>query len=139
MKSGVSVEVGSELVKPILEAEIHTAIVNQLGNKQNLIGEIISRMLSTKVDHKGKPEQYSSNSSIPLIEFLSRKAITSCARSAVESWVDSKKAEIQAEIERQMNKKTKTISKMLVDGFAESVKSDYSMKFDIRFDAKTKY
>lgn len=139
MKSGVNVEVGEELVRPIIEAEIQTAIFNQLGSKSELLGTVISRLLSQRVDKNGKPASRSYDEEGTLIEFLSKKAIVDCATSAVNSWVESKKSEIQEEIEKQMSKKQKTISKLLVDGFAESLKNDYTVKIDLSFDAKQRY
>ena len=57
----MSFELNEDMVKPILEKQIQTAILANIGKPKELIGKIVSIALREKVSDNGKKSECSSS------------------------------------------------------------------------------
>lgn len=80
--SDVNLTISRELVKPILEAKIQSAILNQLVDGQKLMETLVSKTLLEKVGPDGKTDSYYSKDRTWL-EYLCQDAIKTATVAAV--------------------------------------------------------
>lgn len=129
----VDIKISEDLVRSIIEAKVHTAITEALSDKKGVVERVVSAALSRKVNSKGqKPDSYDRDP-LTYMEYLCRKLISRATETAIEKWVESRHAVLEAEFLRQLQTK-KTSSAMVracVDGFQEAAKQ--SWRFQVVF------
>lgn len=131
MSDTVAVTVGSDLVKPIVEAKIQAAIVSALGRPEQLIEEAVRTVMNRKVDAQGNPSD--SYYSKPYIEWLASEALRSAVKVAVTNWVALNQSKIESQISKELKMRSDTFAKAFVNGFSDGMKSSWQTKFEITF------
>lgn len=129
----VSVNIGKDLVQPIVEAKIQAAIVESLSGFEGLVDRAVARMMTQKVGHDGKVSQYSSDNKYPFIEIVCQQRIQEAVRAALEVWLEKKEPQILAAVEKEMNRRTGSLAKEFVAGLQDSIKSTWSTKVNVSF------
>jgi hypothetical protein len=127
----VSMNVGAEIVKPIVEAKVHAALVEALGGKGVLLENVIRVIINQKVDSQGRYSSYSSDK--PLIEWMAESLIKNIAQDAVKEFVSSKKDLILAEFNKQFSKKQKTIAEKMVSGIIDSTACNWGFALSVTY------
>jgi len=134
MEGDVSLKISPEVVKPIIEAKIESAIISALTDgKAEMINGVVGRMLELKVNKDGKVGNYSSDNKYTFIEALCMKAIREAAQRAIVQWVEKNEPAIQSAIEQQFAKKRGGMAKAFIDGLTESIKSSWRFGVDVNF------
>jgi hypothetical protein len=128
----VNVQVGEELVRPIIESKVQAAIVEGLGHADQLMQSVISAVITMKVDRDGKPGQGYSNDQT-LLHYLCTKAIRETAEMAVREWIATQQPKLKAELTKQLDRQKAQLAEMMVLGLAESLKSAYKFSVDVEF------
>ena len=127
--SDVNLSISQEVVQPIIEAKIHAAVCEALSGSQQIVSDVVTRVLNTTVNSDGKPSTYRSD--IPYIQWLCTKAIRNAATEAVRRYVDSANERLVVEIEKAMQKRSKAFAVNLVQSLIESTKSSWRLKVDV--------
>ena len=128
----VNVQVGEELVRPIIESKVQAAIVEGLGHADQLMQSVISAVINMKVDRDGKPGQGYSNEQT-LLHYLCTKAIRETAEAAVREWIATQQPKLKAELTKQLDRQKAQLAEMMVLGLAESLKNAYRFSVDVEF------
>lgn len=124
--SDVQLTISSDVVKPIVEAKIHAAIVQEFGKQEQLMASIVNMALQTKVDSDGKYGRgYSSDKSY--IEWVVNKAICGSAQQALTEYVEQNKPKIVAAFKRHLTTKIDDIAAQMVSCFIENTKNQYNV------------
>lgn len=130
MAENATIAIPNDVLKPIVEARIQSAIIAALGEEQSLITTAIASALQQKVDSKGTVSNYSSENRYTLLEIMMRKCVIKAAHEALEAIMESKRGEIKAAVEKQITAKKTALAKAFVDGLAESINSGF--RLDVR-------
>ena len=131
--SEVEVKIGKDLVAPIIQAKIHSAIVSALADGgSSLVEDTVATLMSQRVDKDdGKVSSY--GSAIPRIEYLSTKMLEEATKNAIKKWAEENKKQIEAAMYSELSKRSQTsrLVKAILNGLVESTKS--SWRFDVNF------
>lgn len=135
MENMINLGINEDMVKPILEKQIQTAIMANIGNPEELIEKVISVALKQKVDRNGDISRYSSDNEYDYLEILTGQAIREAAKEALREWLDENKQLVKKMVIKEMNKPER--QKSLVGAFANAVEDSlncsWRFKCDINF------
>lgn len=134
--SAVSIQVGPDVIKPIVEAKIQAALVEALGGNSNIIENAVRAIMYAKVDSEGRfsTNNYSGDKS--LIEWTCAKLVKQAGEEAIREYIATKKDVLVAEFKKQFAKKSKTIAEKMVDGILDSANARWG--FNLTVDYKEK-
>ena len=127
----VNLSISQEVVMPIIEAKVSAALCEALSGSQNIVSNVVARVLSQKVDNEGKPSHYGSRDEVTYIQWLCGEAIRNAAKQAVKNYIDGANEKIVKEIEKAMSVKSHSIAVNLVNSFMSAVKENYRIKVDV--------
>jgi len=134
--SDVNLSISKEIIQPIIDAKVSAAVCEALSGSKNIISDVVSKILTMKVDSSGKASSYSSD--IPFIQWLCNNAIHEAAKTAVKEYIGKSKEGLAIEIQKTLVKNQKIIALNLVNSFIENTQSDYRMNVNIEV-KKTEY
>ena len=132
----VSLKVDPSLVTSILEKRIQAAIVSQLGNEEELIGQAVKLAMSAKVDYKGNTDcRYESDKKHDFLELLTTKSIHEAAKEALMEWLEQNKGMIREAVLKELDspERQKSIAKAYADAIETSLSSSWRMDCNISF------
>lgn len=136
MENDVSIQVGKDIVKPIVEAKITAAIVAELANIQpRLIEEMITKLLHTKVDRDGKPSNYSHDT--PFMEWIVRDGVINATREALNEIVATEKPKIKRELMRVLRRQNATIAENFIAYLESNTKERWKTNISVTFSKPT--
>ena len=131
MADTVDVRVGSDLIKPIIEAKIHAAIMESM--KDGAVADAaIHALLHGKVDDRGKytKSSYGTN----LIEWLATSAIKDAARTAMEEHFAESKPKLVEMVKKALARKSNSLANILVSGLEDSIKTEWSSTITVKLE-----
>lgn len=131
--SGLNLQVDNELVLPIIEAEIQSAIVRQLESADNLIPKMVQAALNQGVNSSGVVSKYKHDNEHTYIEYLCNQALQKAARVAMDKFIDENMPLIEAELAKQLARSKNKIAKAFVTGLGKSMKSTWRFDVGINF------
>lgn len=134
----VSMIIGPEVIRPIVEAKIQAALVDALGGNSNIIENAVKAIMYAKVDSEGHFSTISYSADKTLIEWTCYKLVKSAAEEAIREYVATKKDVLVAEFQKQFAKKSKTIAEKMVDGILESANSRWGFNLTVDYKEKDK-
>jgi len=132
----VSLKVDPSLVTSILEKRIQAAIVEQLGNEEELIGHAVKLALTEKVDRKGSTTcNYASDKKYDFLEILATNSIQAAAKEALNDWLAENSKLIREAVLKEMDspERQKSIAKAYADAIELSLTAKWNMSCDISF------
>ena len=133
----VNVQVGEDLVRPIIESKVQAAVVEGLGKTDDLMRAVISAVIAMKVDREGKPGNgYSSD--VTLLHYLCTKAIRETAEAAVREWITTQQPKLKAELVKQLDKQRVSLAERMVLGLAKSMENSWKFSVGCHFESDPK-
>jgi len=132
----VSLKVDPSIVTSILEKRIQAAIVEQLGNEEELIGHAVKLALSEKVDRKGcSTGRYASERKYDFLEILATNSIQETAKAALNGWLAENSKLIREAVLKEMDspERQKSIAKAYADAIESSITTSWDMSCNISF------
>ena len=121
----VSLNVSSEIIKPIIEKKIQAAIVEALGGSGELIEKAIELALRSKVSSEGKISNYSYENKHDFIEIVCKQTIQEVTKDAMKEWASENKKTIKAKLLKTIKLKQSTIAEQMFESFLRNVESGY--------------
>lgn len=138
---GMSLEISQEYIDSLTKDLLEQSLIETLDAKNTIVQNIVSNVLSAKVDESGRVSSYSSDNKYTFLEYLVRKMIREETLSVTEEVLKEKRKEIRDTIKKELNKKA-NIDKFF-DAFMsttmDSLDNRYRTYFDIRFEEKKDY
>ena len=136
MSDVVSINVGDDVVKPIIEKQIQADIIAKLGNTDKFIEQVVSLALSKKVDDKGNVSTSSYENRNDLIEVLSRNAIAACAKEIINEWLSENKNKIKDALVKELNspRRKKAITAAFLTAIERSFETRWTHTCYIKFE-----
>jgi DNA-binding transcriptional regulator YhcF (GntR family) len=117
----MSFELNEEMVKPILEKQIQTAILANIGNPEELISKVVSLALKQKVNVNGAKSNYDYENKYDYLDVITGKAIREAAQTGLTEWLSENTQLVKAKVIEEMNKPERRDS--LVKSFADAVEN----------------
>jgi hypothetical protein len=130
--SDMNLTINSEIIKPIIEAKIQSAIAKELCGAEEIINRMVSEVLKLKVNEKGVFGSYSSDNKYPLLEGICRAKIAESAQAAVQELVDESKPKIKAAIKRHLAKKIDGMASAFLDSVINATTLPHKFQVDFK-------
>ena len=121
MQKVMSLEINEDMVKPIIEKQIQSAILSNIGNPEELISRTVSLAFKQKVNNSGNISNYSSDNRYDFLEVLTGNAIRDAAKEALKQWISENTQLVKAVVINEMSKPERQNS--LVAAFANAVEN----------------
>lgn len=123
MNEMAKIELSKDLIEPIVRAQLHASILAAMGQRDQLIGSIVTTIMNTRVAENGEPSRY--DSAKPLITWMCEKAIKETALEAIKEWFTNNRAEMKVQIATAIKKQSKNMAEQLALGIAKATESSY--------------
>jgi len=127
--SAPTLQIPRDVIEPIIQANITTAIAQALGGSANVMEKAISTILATKVDSEGKPSNYSHPSHKTWLDWAIGDAIRKAARAAIESNIETLQGALKEQMVAQLTKKNSPLIKQIAEGLAAGAFSPEAIKW----------
>jgi tRNA U34 5-carboxymethylaminomethyl modifying GTPase MnmE/TrmE len=130
----ISLEIGKDLVTPIIEKHIKAAVLEALGGTDKMIDSIVSKIIHQKVDNEGKVSRSDYDNKYSWLDFMVTKKI----EEAVKKELDNVMSESILKIKTALIKNLKTdkgsnlVADALLEGLAGTFKNTWTSKVDIK-------
>lgn len=98
------------------------------------VREIVHAALGVRVAaDNGQPPRYSSDKTIPWVEFVAADMIRAATKKVLAERVETMKPQIEKAIEAMLKKSSGTIAEALVGAFTEQCKSGYRLNVGMTY------
>jgi hypothetical protein len=126
-----------DLIKPAVDAQVHSAVVSALGSSDKLIGKLVESVLSQKVNSQGvSGNGYGCDT--PWLSWavqqIIREAIQSAAKEVLAKDKQLIEDSITAEMRRSKSPMVRALVTAMVEGFADKFASAYRMEITFKND-----
>ena len=123
------------MVSSVLEKQIQAAIVQQLGNQDDLIAQAVKVALSQKVNQDGKRDQYDSYNKYDFLEVLAGKSIRKAATAALHNWLEENSGKVRDAVLEELKtpSRQRSIAVAYADAIEHSLTNSWDMRCNIEF------
>lgn len=128
-----------------IEAEVQrivkAAIVETLGNKDEIIRKAIDSTIDKYVDDKGEPCRKDSYRAKPFLDYVAQKTVEKTVREVFEELVEENKDDFKAEIKRQLGKRKwkEDVAQSFIQLILDDVKSEWKMPVKVSLEKPKDY
>lgn len=127
--SNATLNVPTDVIDPIIKAEVTKAIIEAMGNKQQILATAIASILNTKVDGEGKVSGYRDN--LTWIDWCIGQKLREAARDAITVVLEQHKETIKQAMIAQLKQKNSPLIKQLVNGIIDAAANPDVLKYRI--------
>lgn len=138
---GMSLQISQEFIDNLAKDLVQESLIETLNGKDDIVRQIVSQILSVKVDKDGKVSNYSSDNKYTYLQFLVDKMIKEEVISVAQEVLTERRAEIREHIKKEMSKKA-TIDKFydaFFSNITNNLDSRYDTKIEVNIDKKRDY
>lgn len=129
---GMSLEISQEYIDSLTKDLLEQSLIETLDAKNTIVENIVSSVLSVKVNEDGRVSNYERENRYTFLEWLVRKMIKEEVRSVADEVLEEKRGDIREAIRREVSKKA-NLNKM-VDAFFESFSDNLNNKYRTTID-----
>jgi uncharacterized membrane-anchored protein YjiN (DUF445 family) len=136
-----SLSIDAKYIETEVQRIVKAAIVETLGNKDEIIRKAIDSTIDQYVDERGEPCKKDSYRARPFLDYVAQKTVEKTVREAIEETVNENKEEFKAEIKKQIGKRKwkEDIAQSFVQLILDDVKSDWKMPVSISLQKPKEY
>lgn len=138
---GMSLQISQDFIDNLAKDLVEQSLIETLNSKDEIVRQIISSLLSVKVDKDGKVSNYSNDNKYTYIQYLVNKMIKEEVESVARECLEENREQIRNTIKKEMSKKA-TIDKFydaFFDNIVGSLNDRYITTIDINIDKKRGY
>ncbi|MEM1429050.1 MAG: hypothetical protein AAGG09_06305 [Pseudomonadota bacterium] len=134
-KENVNFQVPKELINPLIEERIKLAVLDSIGDRDNLVSEMVKLVINQKVNKDGISTGRSYDDKYSLIDVVLRDHIKNSVKEVVTEMIKEKQSVIKDEIKRQLASKrgAERFAAGLLDTSKRLIERGYGMRFDVSF------
>jgi hypothetical protein len=137
---GMSLEISQEYIDSLTKDLLQQSLIETLDAKNNIVQNIITEVMNTKVDEHGQKPSYSSRTDMTYIQYLINKSIRDELGKLCEEAID--KSQVRQSIKRELSKKA-TVDKFVnafFVGVLDNLNNSWRTKVDINIEqSKNEY
>lgn len=123
-------QIPTDVIEPIIQAHVTTAIITALGGHQHLMERAITGVLTQKVNSEGKPSNYGSD--IQYIQWAMQTAVTNAVTKVLQEEVAKQEDQIRALLTAELRKSKSPLVKQLIEGMTKGVVNATQNKWQIK-------
>jgi len=133
MGNDVNLQIGQDVIRPIIEAKIQAAIVAELSSvKGAVIDEIVRNLLTVRVDENGKRSGYSSDR--PFLEWVVKDAVMNMTKVALKETLEVHGAAIREEISKAIIRQKRSIADVFVAHLLSATEDKWRTTVNVQFE-----
>ena len=129
----MKIDVGPNIVEPIVRDQVAAAVAAHLGDPTDLIRKLVTAALSTKVNAHGVRSNNRYENKYDFMEVLAGNAIREAAKAALLKIVEEQQPEIEAAIQDELRRRPEKTAAAMVSAFAEGCSKNYRTTFNFDF------
>lgn len=122
--SEVSLTISKDIVNPIVEAKVKEAVLSALGGADKLVDQLVSTIISQKVNEQGKVDSYSHNNKFSWLDVVLTKVIKEQAEEAIKEVLADNAKTIKQELIKQLQ--TKKGSSLAASALIDAMNGTFS-------------
>jgi len=122
-----TLQIPSDVINPIIEAQISAAIAQALGQPGALIERAIRTILATKVNSNGEVSSYGANQT--WFDWAVASQVKKAAQAAIEANVAALGDAMKKQFITELSKKNSPMVKQIVDGMVSGVFKPENLKY----------
>lgn len=134
---GVDLKIDQEYIAKCVQDVVKASMTDALGSTERITKEVVTQILSSKVNKDGELST-SSWGTEPILDYHLRKSITDIVKEEVKNVIESKRGIIKDLIQKELQKKSNL--EKFVDSFinntTEVLQKNWATKIDIQFTKK---
>ena len=119
MTDSPTFQIPKEVIEPIIQAHVTTAVTTALGGQARLLEAAITGVLTQKVDSDGKPSRYSSDTQF--IQWALREAVCNAVQRCLQEEVAKHEEQLRELLVAQLRKSNSPLVKNLVEGMTKGL------------------
>lgn len=121
--SDVNLSISQDVVKPIIEAQVKSAIAQALGSSDKIITDVVNAVIELKVDESGKVNRDSYYNKYNYIDVKIKESIHKAINEAFDEWLGANKDKIKSAMIKQLDstKSAKKLTQQFIKGLIDSV------------------
>lgn len=130
----VSMNINESLIKPIIEAQMKQAILDNMGDVKTYMEQLISIALNEKCNRDGRTDCSSYDKKYTYLDVLLNNSIRDAAKKAIQEFMTRESKTFKKAFKNYL-KQTKTLNKLFdtfID-FSNRTMVDHNYKMDINF------
>lgn len=135
---GLDLNIDQNYLEQAVQQTVMMGIAEALNGKNEIVSQIVKMVLQTKVDSDGKIPRYSSDRTMPLLEFYVKQLITEETKNEMKRMVEEHRPEITKAIRDELSKKvnyTKFVDQF-ISNVSDAVSNTWYPKIEVSFEAK---
>lgn len=135
---GLDLNIDQDFIADAVKQSVMLGISESLNGKNEIVSQIVSMVLNTRVDKHGKISSYQSDNKYTLLEYYVRKMIQEVTAEEMKILVDEHRADITKAIRTELSKKVnyeKFVS-AFIDNVSRSITDSWCPRIDVSFEKK---
>jgi len=131
MSDQPTLNIPRDVIEPIIQANITSAVATALIDHESLIAEVVKQALSVKVDSEGKQSNYTHSNSPTWLQWAVRDAVRRAAKAAIEEYLASHQDVVKKGIAKELATKNSPLAKQLIAGMVGALTSPETLRYRI--------
>lgn len=132
MSDSPTFQIPKEVIEPIIQAHVTTAVINALGGQGRLVEQAIAMVLTRKVGSDGTDSRYNSSTDPTFLTWALQNAIRNAVQRALQEEVAKHEEQIRKMLAAELHKSKSPLVMQLVEGMTkgivEATKSQWQIK-----------
>lgn len=138
---GMTLEISQDYIDNLAKNLVEESLIETLNGKDDIVKQIVSSILSVKVDENGRVSNYGSDNKYTYLQYLVNKMIKEEVIDVAKEVLNERRVEIRETIKKEMSKKA-TIDNFyqaFYGSIIDNLDSKYNTKIEINIDKKKDY
>jgi hypothetical protein len=141
MADEASLKVPRDVLEPIIQANIASAVLAAIGDNTNLVEMAVAQVLNEKVDESGKRSNYDFDRDRTRIQWMMHQAVITATKEALTDAMSKYQDKLKAMIAAEFSKSKSPLVKQLVSGMVGAMTNPDALKYrlTVTYDEKSRY
>lgn len=128
---GVSLNIDEEMIQPIIEKQIQTAVIREVEKMPELLPKMIDLVLHKKVDSSGKKSNYSRDNKYDWIDITFQNAIRDAVKEAIKNYISENMGEVRDAFEDHIQESKSELAQAFVTGATKALEKSWKFSVDV--------
>lgn len=127
--------INPDLIKPIVEKQIKSAILAAMGGADNLVESVVNAIMTEKVNSHGAKSNYSSENKYNWFDVVVTNTVREAIQEEIKNAIRENANVFKDALVHQLTSKSgaNAVAKALIDGLNKTFESSWSSKISISF------
>ena len=131
MNDNPSLTIPRDVIEPIIQAHVTTAVMTALGDKEQIISRCVRQIMAQKVDRDGKRSVYDCSSDISWLQWVMQDCVQTAMRAAIVDTLETQKAQIKKQLAEELSRKNSPLVRQLIAGMVGAMTHPDVLRYKI--------